>query len=167
MLSGNRLLDRLPAEVVERLRPDFERVSLGLHQIVHRPGEEIEYLYFPLTCMISITITMRDGKTVEAGAVGSREVVGINAFMGGRETTQTEYVTQMPGEALKIAAAPIKIEFDRNNALRSALLNFTQAMIAQISQNVGCNRIHEIHNRCARWLLEVRDRVRADEFGLT
>lgn len=167
MYSGNRLLDRLPQTVVERLKPNFQRVTLELHQVVHRPGEEIEHLYFPLTCMISITITMRDGRTVEAGAVGSREVVGINAFMGGRETTQTEYVTQLPGDALKIAAAPIKLEFDRNNALRSALLNYTQAMIAQISQNVGCNRIHEIHHRCARWLLEVRDRVRSDEFALT
>ena len=42
--------------------------------------------------MISVTITMHDGRTVEAGAIGSREVVGINAFMGGRETTQTEYI---------------------------------------------------------------------------
>ena len=35
-----------------------------------------------------VTVTMRDGRTVEAGAIGSPEVVGINAFMGGREITQ-------------------------------------------------------------------------------
>ena len=39
--------------------------------------------------------------------------------------------------------------------------------MAQISQNVACNRLHEVDQRFARWLLEVRDRVRADEFSLT
>ena len=165
--KGNKILDRLPADVITRLEPDLSVITLELHDIVHRPGEDIEYLYFPLTCLISITITMSEGQTVEAGAAGSREVVGINAFMGGRETTQTEYITQLAGDAVKIAAAPLKIEFDRNTALRSILLKYTQAMIAQISQNVGCNRIHEVSNRCARWLLEVRDRVRCDTFGLT
>lgn len=35
---------------------------------------------------------MGEGETVETGAVGRREVVGINAFMGGRETAQTKYI---------------------------------------------------------------------------
>ena len=166
MHKGNRLLDRLPADVLKNLEPDLQRVTLPLHQVLHRPGEEIEFLYFPLTCMISITVAMSDGRTVEAGAVGSREMVGINAFMGGRETTQTEYITQLAGDALKIAAAPLKIEFDRNTAFRSTLLKYTQALIAHISQNVGCNRMHEIHNRCARWLLEVSDRVGSNSFRL-
>ena len=45
---------------------------------------------------------MRDGKTVEAGTIGSREVVGIIAFMGGRETTQTEHIVQLPGWAIRL-----------------------------------------------------------------
>ncbi len=32
--------------------------------------------------------------------------VGINAFMGGRETTDSEYIVQLPGDALMIAAPP-------------------------------------------------------------
>jgi len=166
-MKRNKLLDRLPADVLTRLEPNLEVVTLETHKVVHRPGEKIEFLYFPLTCTISITVTMSDGRTVEAGAVGSRDVVGINAFMGGRETTQTEYVTQVSGEAIKIAAAPLQMEFDRNTELRAILLKYTQAMIAQISQNVACNRLHELHNRCARWLLEVSDRVGSDMFSLT
>ena len=165
--TGNKLLDSLPRDVYLRVKPDLEVVGIERHQVVHHPGEEIQFLYFPLTCIISITVTMTNGMTVEAGAVGSREVVGINAFMGGRETTQTEYVGQVPGTALKIAAEPLKTEFNRNTGMRSVMLKYTQAMIAQISQNVGCNRLHNYEARCARWLLEVRDRVRSDEFDLT
>lgn len=110
---------------------------------------------------------MRDGKTVEAGAIGSREVVGINAFMGGHETTQTEYIVQLPGSAIEIEAEVMKTEFDRNTEMRDVMLRYTQAFMAQISQNVACNRLHDIDQRFARWLLEVRERVQSDEFPLT
>jgi len=136
-------------------------------EIVHEPGEDIRELYFPTTCMISVTVTTRDGRTVEAGAIGSREVVGINAFMGGRETTQTEYIVQISGNALRIATQPLKIEFDRNTEMRAVMLRYTQAFVAQISQNVACNRLHTTEQRFARWLLEVCDRVRSDGFDLT
>jgi hypothetical protein len=117
--------------------------------------------------MISVTITMKDGRTVEAGAIGSREVSGINTFMGGRETTQTEYIVQLPGKALTISAEQMKKEFDRNTEMRDALLRYTQAFVAHITQNVGCNRLHGNQQRFARWLLEVRDRVQSNNFPLT
>ena len=167
MAIKNLLLARLPRDVYARIEPDLKAVSLAHGEVLHRPGEEIRDLYFPTTCMISITITMGEGRTVEAGAIGRREVVGINAFMGGRETTQTEYIVQIVGDALRIDAAPMKEEFNRNTEMRDVMLKYTQAMIAQISQNVGCNRIHGIDERCARWLLEVRERVEMDEFPLT
>jgi CRP-like cAMP-binding protein len=166
-VGKNILLEHLPHDVHERIQSDLTPVSLSHGQILHKPGDKIRDLYFPLTCMVSVTLSMRDGRTVEAGAIGSREVVGINAFMGARETTQTEYIVQLPGDALRIATDPLKIEFDRNSEMRDVMLRFTQAFIAQISQNVACNRLHGLNQRFARWLLEVQDRVQADEFPLT
>jgi CRP-like cAMP-binding protein len=167
MSPRNLLLAHLPREVYDRIQPDLSLVSLARGDVIHSPGQPIRDLYFPLSCMISITITMTDGRTVEAGAIGRREVLGINAFMGGRETTQTEYIVQLPGDALKIAAEPLKTEFNRNTEMRDVMAKFTQAFIAHISQNVACNRLHDIDQRCARWLLEVRDRTDSDTFPLT
>jgi CRP-like cAMP-binding protein len=163
----NRLLAHLPQDVYDRLRRDFMLVHLKQDLVIHEPGDAITHLYFPLTCMISITVTLADGRTVEVGAVGSREVAGINAFMGGRETTQTKYTVQLAGDALRIEAEPLKAEFDSNRAMRAVMLEYTQAMIAQISQNVACNRLHPLDERCARWLLEVSDRVQSTTFRLT
>jgi CRP-like cAMP-binding protein len=167
MKPRNLLLTHLPREVYERIKPDLKLVKLPTGEIVHRPGETIRHLYFPETCMISITVKMGDGRTVETGAIGRREVVGINAFMGGRETTYTEYIVQLPGNAIKIAADPLKSEFNRNTELRDLMLKYTQALSAQISQNVACNRLHDMEQRLARWLLEVRDRIESDSFPLT
>ena len=117
--------------------------------------------------MISITVTSVEGRTAEAGVVGSREMVGINAFMGGRETTQTEYVAKIPGEVVTIPAAALRPEFDASKRVRDVLLKYTQAMIAHLSQNVACNRLHSAEQRFGRWLLEVRDRIGSDDLRLT
>jgi CRP-like cAMP-binding protein len=167
MQKHNRLVDALPQDIYRELAPRFEFVSLTSGVVLHRPLEVIAYLYFPLNCLISVTVSMAEGKTVETGAVGNREVVGINAFMGGSETTQTEYIVQVAGDALRIEAQPLLQAFDENKAVRDVLLKYTQAMIAQISQNAGCNRVHDIAQRYARWLLEVRDRIESDDLHIT
>jgi CRP-like cAMP-binding protein len=167
MPKRNRLLAALPESTLDHLKPHMKIERLKRGTILHRPGERIRDLYFPIDCMISITITSDEGKTAEAGAVGSREMVGINAFMGGHETTQTQYIAQIEGDAVRIPANVLKQEFDNSQAVRDVLLKYTQAMIAHLSQNVACNRLHDLNERLARWILEVRDRVQSDDFHLT
>ena len=167
MATENRLLAALPREVYEKIAPNLKRVSLERGTILHHPGETIEDLYFPIDCFLSITITMNEGSTAEVGMVGNREVIGVNAFMGGRETTQTEYIVQIAGSAIKVAAQPLLEEFDRNKDLRDVLLRYTQALIAQISQTTACNSLHQLEQRLPRWLLEAQDRVDSDDLKLT
>ncbi|MDZ8083986.1 MAG: Crp/Fnr family transcriptional regulator [Nostoc sp. DedQUE12b] len=167
MATENTLLAALPRDVYKQIENKMHEVELSSGEVLNRPGETIEEVYFPLTCLISVTVTMIDGSTVEAGVVGSREMVGINAFMGGSETTQTEYIVQVPGNAVKMKAHLLLDEFDTNKPLRDVMLKYTQAYIAQISQNVACNRTHTIEKRMARWLLESSDRLYSDELILS
>lgn len=163
----NFLLSAIPADILERLSGHLKTVDLPHGQVLHRPNDVIEIVYFPLSCLISVTVTMTDGNTSEVGIVGNREMVGINAFMGGRETNQTEYVAQVPGRAVKLPADLLLAEFDRSKPLRDVMLRYTQAYIAQLSQNVACNRQHDVNQRLARWILESCDRIRSDDLALT
>jgi CRP-like cAMP-binding protein len=167
MEARNLLLSALPAEVRDRLFARAHTVQLKRGDILHLPGQEIKHLYFPLDCLISVTVTMQEARTAEAGICGSREMVGLNAFMGGRETNQTEYVCQSPGAAIRIAADPFLDEFDNNKSVRAVMLRFTQAYIAQLSQNAACNRLHSLEQRMARWILECRDRLQKDDLSTT
>jgi cAMP-binding proteins - catabolite gene activator and regulatory subunit of cAMP-dependent protein kinases len=164
---ANRLLANLPEDVYASLAPQLERHSFDRGKRLHLAGETITDLYFPLDCLISVTVTMHDRRTAETGVVGSREMVGINAFMGGRETTQTEYVIQIAGDCIRMPAAPLLEAFDRDKRVRDLLLKYTQAMLAQVTQNAACNGLHSMEQRYARWLLESRDRVRSDDLRLT
>lgn len=167
MKPRNRLLEALPAGARDRLQQGAWTVDLKEGDVLHRPGQQIQAVYFPLDCLISVTVTMHEARTAEAGIVGSREMVGVNAFMGGRETNQTEYVCQASGSALKIGAKPFLDEFDNDKAVRDVMLRYTQAYIAQLSQNVACNRLHTIRQRMARWILECRDRLNVDDLTPT
>jgi CRP-like cAMP-binding protein len=167
MTTQNHLLRAMPEPLSAKLIPNLRRVELKRGDRLHEPGEVINDFYFPLDCVLSITITTSDGATAETGVVGKREVIGINAFMGGRETTQTTYIVQIAGSALKIDARTLRDEFDCNKDLRDVMLRYTQAFIAQISQTTACNSLHKIDQRLARWLLEIDDRVEGDELELT
>jgi CRP-like cAMP-binding protein len=102
MNYSNRLLEALPVASRARLINQLEEVSLQQGEVLHRPGEPIEYVYFPLSCLLSITITMQNGATAETGLVGNCGMIGINAFMEGSATTQTTYVVQIAGQAVRL-----------------------------------------------------------------
>lgn len=167
MTNRNRLLDAMPEVLFEKFAPHLHHVSLQRGDRLHEPGDVITDFYFPLNCALSITIMMESGATAETGLVGNREMLGVNAFMGGQETTQTSYSVQVPGDALRIDAPILLTEFDSNKTLRDIMLRYTQAFIAQISQNTACNSLHKIDQRLARWLLEVHDRIGGDDLPLS
>ena len=167
MGKENLLLASLPPDLYEKLAPHLQYVSLKQGQRLYEPGDIIHELYFPIDCLLSITITMSNGAVVETGIVGYREMLGINVFLGGGATRQTESTVQIPGNAIKVDAQMLRKEFDRSQELRNVLLSYTQAFIAQVSQTAACNRTHVLEQRLARWLLEAHDRINSDELKLT
>ncbi len=134
---------------------------------MHHPGEPLTHLYFTLDCLFSITLTTLDGSTAEVGMVGNREVLGINAFMGDSATTQTTYVAQVGGSAVKIAATVLRQEFNQSAELRDILLRYSQAFLAQVSQTAACNSLHTLEQRLPRWLLETQERIYSNYLPLT
>ena len=52
--TGNKLLDGLAANDLERLLPHFEKVSLGQRQTINTAGQAIEHAYFPTTGVVSL-----------------------------------------------------------------------------------------------------------------
>ena len=64
-------------------------------------------------------------------------------------------------------AEPLLREFNEVKAVRDVMLRYTQAYIAQLSQNVACNRLHTIEQRLARWLMECLDRLKTEDLTMT
>lgn len=164
-MIGNGLLSGLPIEDYQRLRPYLRPVSLDLREILFRPDDLLQQVYFPTTSIVSLLTDLSDGTGMEVGLVGREGMVGISAILGGGETKLA--TVQAAGSALRVSAEVVKEEFRRGGALQIALLRYTHTLITQISQSVVCNVRHPVEGRLARWLLMYHDRLERDEFELT
>ncbi|MFN2493568.1 MAG: Crp/Fnr family transcriptional regulator [Pyrinomonadaceae bacterium] len=162
----NRLLAALAPEEFARLQANLEPVSLTLGKVIYESGEQMEYVYFPTTAIISLLYIMENGATAEIGVVGNDGLVGIALFMGG-DTTPNRAVVQSAGRAFKMKAKALKDEFIRAGGFHNLLLRYTQALITQISQTAVCNRLHSVDQQLCRWLLLSHDRLPSDRLIMT
>ncbi|MBD1925382.1 Crp/Fnr family transcriptional regulator [Trichocoleus sp. FACHB-90] len=161
----NRLLAALPDAEYQRLIPHLEFVSLSGRQVLHKAGESIEYVYFPHRGIVSLLSAPEEGSTVEVGLVGNEGIVGIPATLGDKIAIATAIV-QIAGSGMRMEASLLKIEFEQGGSLQSLLLRYTQALYVA-SQNAACNRLHQLDERLARWLLLVCEFEGSNELPLT
>jgi CRP-like cAMP-binding protein len=162
----NQLLMALPPSEYRHLVPYLEPIDLPLHQVLCEPCEKTEYVYFPIDAAISLVFTTREGSSVEIGLVGREGMVGIATILGGHSMLSST-VVQIAGKGLRIQASVLKSEFDRGGPLQYLLLRYIQAFFTQVSQQAVCNRLHNLEERLARWLLAVHDCVQKDTFVMT
>lgn len=163
----NRLLAALPAEDYRRLKPSLTTTSLEHHKLLEDGGEPITHVYFPWGGVCSLTTTMSDGRMVEVGTIGNEGLVGMAAYFGGR-LPNTKTLVQVPGEGADVMGVRgFVAEMEREGALYELVRRYSQALLVLMAQSVACNALHDINQRCARWLLMTHDRVGGDTLLLT
>jgi CRP-like cAMP-binding protein len=163
----NHLLSALPEVARKDLFSHVIKVSVSLGEVLHRADEEIQYVYFPETCVISILAAMEDGSTVEVGVIGNEGMLGLRVLLGVKKTPHSA-VVQVAGTALRMRAPLLEHDLRTvGSSLRPLLLPYTQALLSQLSQSVACVSQHSIRQRLARWLLQMGDRTGSASLDLT
>jgi len=162
----NRLLAALPVEDFDRLLPWLTPVAMPLGEVIYESGVQLNHVYFPTDCIVSMIYTMLDGASAEIAVVGNEGMVGIALFMGGG-TTPSRALVQSAGHAFRLDGNALKREFDRGGAMQHLLLRYTQALITQMSQTAVCNRHHSVEQQLCRWLLLSLDRLPSNELSMT
>lgn len=165
-ISKNSLLAALPHEEYEQIKPHLKPVELSLGEILFEPPDIIRGLYFPTSAIISFLTELPDGDSVEVGLVGYEGMAGVDVILGVNTASKVATV-QHAGCALKIAAPTLKEAFNRGGKLQQYLLQYTHALMSQISASVLCNAHHKIDGRLARWILMYHSRVESDDFLMT
>ena len=164
----NRLLGRLPAADRERLGAVLESCSVEVKQVLLERGQPIDAVYFPQSAVVSILAVMDGRPGVEVATVGNEGMVGVPLFLGSRTAPVRELCqVQVSGVLLRMDAGTFRDEMEAGGALHGLMQRYAQAFFSQLSQQVACNSLHSIEERCSRWLLMTRDRVGSDEFPLT
>jgi CRP-like cAMP-binding protein len=162
----NHLLDALPPDVYERMFPHFELAKMPLGKVLYESGEQLNYIYFPVNCIVSLLYVMENGASAEIAVIGNEGIVGLALFMGG-ETMPNRAVVQSAGYAYRLRASALKQEFALNGPLLRLLLRYTQALITQMAQTAVCNRHHSLDQQLCRWLLLSLDRLDSNLLVMT
>src|ERR1700684_2641708 len=165
-LRKNLLLAALPAQEWSRWAPMLERVDMPLGEVIYESGVALNYVYFPITAIVSLLYVMENGASAEIAVVGNEGIVGVSIFMGG-ESTPSRAVVQSAGLGCRLKAALMKTEFDKAGTVLHLLLRYTQALITQMAQTAVCNRHHSLDQQLCRWLLLSLDRLQVNELVMT
>jgi CRP-like cAMP-binding protein len=162
----NRLLAVLPLADRERLREQFDLVTLSFGEVLMEPGDSIKHVYFPNDSLVSLLTLVDRHHALEVGMVGREGMVGAALGLGAN-TTPVRALVQGSGKALRMRASNFRKEMQHCAALQRGVLSYVHALMMQVAQTAACNRFHAIDTRLARWLLMTRDRVGSDRFPLT
>lgn len=163
---GNTILLSLPSNECKETLSKLELVRLKLHQVLYEAGETIRSGYFVNSGVMSILAVQPDGKTVEVGLVGKEGFVGLPLLVG-YHSSPTRVVTQGDGTAYRCSAGDLQQLMQRCPELVKQLHRFGQKLAMQSTQIAACNRLHDVEERLARWILMSQDRILEDQLPLT
>jgi CRP-like cAMP-binding protein len=162
----NKFLLALSDRDFRAIRPGLDFVEFKHHEILHESHRKVDQVHFPHEGLISLVVVMSDGKTAEAGVVGNEGIVGIEGLLGFKRGPLREIV-QVQGNGHRIASARFAMLLQKFPELLLRFSRFAIVNRMQVSQTAACNRLHEIDQRLARWLLMTQDRVDSGYVPLT
>jgi CRP-like cAMP-binding protein len=163
----NQLLAQLSPDEWRDLRPLVTTVSIGDRETLHRQHEPRDRVYFPNDGMVSVTVGTHGGALVEVATIGVEGLVGVEEIFGPCRGL-TETMVQVPGTtAESLSGADFRTMLARSSTFHRAVAQYAQVFLQVGMQSSACLALHEVSERCSKWLLLVQDRVGRDEFELT
>ena len=162
----NSILGQLPVEEHMALAKHLVPVSLPTGMMLSEPNQPIEFLYFVESGLISTDALTSRGEQVEIGLIGREGFSGLAAIFDQPQMSHVVMV-QGKGEAYRIRASLFRAEFSQSAVLQRMIHSFAYLQMVQITQSVLCNRMHEVEQRLARWLLASSDRLECNQLQLT
>ncbi|MGA9888787.1 MAG: Crp/Fnr family transcriptional regulator [Candidatus Acidiferrales bacterium] len=154
----NKILLSIPEQEFSAIGPHLEAVALPRHRILHEPNEELDFGYFPNSGLISLVVAMEDGKTVEAAVVGNEGAAGIPSAVCLTRSPLRE-VVQIAGEGFRVKVSSLQSVLKNSSEFQMMLSRYAVIQGIQVAQTAACNRLHDVEQRLARWLLMAQDRV--------
>lgn len=163
---SNKLLAALPFNDWERWQSKMEMINLDVDQVLFDSGHKVNYVYFPVSSIISLQYDFEDGGAAEFAQVGNEGLCGACIFMGS-QVTNSKAVVIGRGAAYRLKAEYMLEEFNLSGPFRRLILRYMQVLMTHASQTAVCNRRHSIDQQLCRTLLLNLDRVAGNHLTFT
>src|SRR6202167_4649472 len=163
---GTKILLSIADKEYTLIRPHLEFIRMPHHLSLYEPGQPLEFVHFPNSGMVSLVIATEDGRTVEVGEVGKEGFSGVQAAVGINKN-QVREVVQIAGDGFRVKIGALKRVLQSAPELHRILTRYAVVQGMQFAQTAACNRLHNIEQRFARWLLITQDRVDSPTLAIT
>jgi CRP-like cAMP-binding protein len=164
---GNLILNTLPADLQKLIEPHLRPVTFTKEQFIYQEGDELEFIFFPETAVISEFKILEDGRMVEIAVTGKEGAIGLSTLFSDSHLSPNCCQVSQAGTARKIDVETFDKLLRGNDRLRHGLSRFVDQYIRQISQKAICNMYHSVKERLCTWLLMVQDRCGRTTLNLT
>ena len=162
----NLILLGLPADEIDSLRKKLVFVELPTKFVLLEAAQPIKFVRFMSGGLASVLNMMTDGKSVEVGLAGKEGFVGLPIVVG-VSTSATRVIIQVKGSAYRMTSKDFVEILPQCPELEKHLNRFALHLGNQAIHVATCNRLHEVDERLARWLLMSQDRLGGNIVPLT
>ena len=142
----NQFIASLPVEARVAIEPDFDPVPLQMGEVLHRVGGPVDYVYFPISGLVSVVITMGSGQTAATSIIG-REGMVCSAIVLDVNRALDQATVELPGTAIRIHSRAFIAAYRKCEPLRRMLNRYHGLMLAEARQSVACNALHDVQHR--------------------
>jgi CRP-like cAMP-binding protein len=164
--AGNRLLSTFSREARALIEPYGEMIELAAGDVVLSRGEQVLSSLFPVgQTMISMSVELSGGRSIEVASIGLRGAVG-GIISCGQAPTFAKATVLVGGPAYRVPMEVLEDAKRRSSFIGNIFCRFSDYLLAQVMESVACNAFHSIPERAARWLLHAQDRS-GDRIELT
>ena len=163
---ANVILSSIPDREFRLVRPHLHHLTFSVGQNLQKQGNGIDASYFVNSGLVSLVVGTKSGKSVEVGIAGYEGMTGVALAAGIRLNTHW-VVTEAAGDGFKIQASALEKALDRTPELQRLANRFAVIQAVLLQQMTACHRLHNTHQRLARWLLMTDDRVREKTLSVT
>jgi CRP-like cAMP-binding protein len=163
---ANDLLAALNPEAFARVAVHLQPVSLRPKEVLYKPGEKIREIYFPDDAVIVMLAGDAEGRTIETATVGHEGASWISASVSA-PSMPCETIVAIEGHAHKLAVEDLDEELRVNEPFQHVLTQYSHALLVASMRTTGCAGLHDVPQRCARWMLHTLDRTSKERFRVT
>lgn len=166
LIQGNRFLASLPDRIIERVIPCLRETDLKCEDCLSRQDEKVEWVYFPLTAVVSEFQMLEDGRTIEVALVGNEGVVAASLMLSESPAINNAEV-YVAGKALRIKSEFFDRRLLTDEAFARSLHTLIESQMKRLSQRLICTTFHSMEQRLCTWLLRINDRTQNGRFEIT
>src|SRR5688500_105335 len=140
---ANKLLRLLEPSAFERLAQKLKPSTLRAKQILYRPNQSIDTIYFPENAVICQMTVMKDGDTLETSTVGLEGASWISASIGA-PSMPCETIVAIGGDAHALDIDDLDLEMQENEHFRDVLTQYSHALLIHSMRLTGCTGLHSV-----------------------